>query len=358
MTDTQKLIRDLEGLMAAPANTEEERERNHALAETMDFIKRSRGDATTREDEGATNAAQSSPPSSTDTLNKKAFDAACLAFQKECVDAHAVSDGDISAAIKAYLEHLPSEIRYPQIPTEAMCDAARAFILKLDMGIRNFCDMRRALERSGNPILPYIAERAKDGQGAHITKWDIADIIWQYMAAALPKHEAQSASLALTFTNDNWRDADGNVWIKPEPGKWMGTFDKPEVEEAQPSEEITALGESVIERLAIGLCQYHIDKMPPHVSKDFGWPRCTSPETKQQYMQQATLTAEILKYTTPKREYIVPEGFQLVPKKALEWLFGEGDSDFMPPADAKGKYWWRSIFRKKINEIEDGGANA
>lgn len=61
----------------------------------------------------------------------------------------------------------------------------------------------------------------------------------------------------------------------------------------------------------------------------------------------------IRKYLSfPMRESI-KEGYTLVPNKALEWLFGEGDSDFEPPPRAP-RYWWRSVFRKKINDIEDG----
>jgi len=57
---------------------------------------------------------------------------------------------------------------------------------------------------------------------------------------------------------------------------------------------------AIVERLAIGLCQYHMDKMPPHISKDFAWPRGASPETKKQFIDMAALSLEILKYAAPK----------------------------------------------------------
>lgn len=66
-------------------------------------------------------------------------------------------------------------------PTEAMCDAARGFIMGLDLGIRNWGDMRKHLERSGHPTIPYIIEMAEEGAGGHITKWDVADCIFQLM---------------------------------------------------------------------------------------------------------------------------------------------------------------------------------
>ncbi len=46
-----------------------------------------------------------------------------------------------------------------------------------------------------------------------------------------------------------------------------------------------------------------------------------------------------------------PEGYTLVPDRALAWLFGE-EGSFEKPADARGNYWWRSRFRKMIEKGE------
>lgn len=75
-------------------------------------------------------------------------------------------------------------------PTEDMCTAARGFILGLDIGIRNWGDMRKHLERGGSPTIPYIIEMAEEGAGGHITKWDVADCIFQLMMTAAPKRES------------------------------------------------------------------------------------------------------------------------------------------------------------------------
>lgn len=71
-------------------------------------------------------------------------------------------------------------------PTEGMCKEARGFILGLDMNIWNWQDMEKHLDRGGYSCIPYIREMAAHGQGGHITKWDVADCIWQLMARAHP----------------------------------------------------------------------------------------------------------------------------------------------------------------------------
>lgn len=40
-------------------------------------------------------------------------------------------------------------------------------------------------------------------------------------------HMEKSKLIRLTFSQNNWRDESGSVWIKPEPGKWLAVFDKP-----------------------------------------------------------------------------------------------------------------------------------
>ena len=39
-------------------------------------------------------------------------------------------------------------------------------------------------------------------------------------------------------------------------------------------------------------------------------------------------------------------GFVIVPREALEWLNGEAGT-FEPPPGARGKFWWRSEFRRR-----------
>ncbi len=73
-----------------------------------------------------------------------------------------------------------------ELPTEAMCDEARGFILGLDMGIRDFAAMEEHLDAGGYSCLPYIRENAARGKGHHITKWDVADCIWKLMDRARP----------------------------------------------------------------------------------------------------------------------------------------------------------------------------
>lgn len=90
----------------------------------------------------------------------------------------------------------------PQVaePTEAMCDAARPFIVGLDMNIRNFGDMRLHLDRGGNPVLPYIKDMAEQSGDAHITKWDVADCIFQYMMTARSHLSTPTPAATSTIT--------------------------------------------------------------------------------------------------------------------------------------------------------------
>lgn len=60
-------------------------------------------------------------------------------------------------------------------PDDVMCDAARGFILGLDMNIRTFEGMRKHIEGLGEPIPEWMPP---DG---HITKWDIAQCIYNLM---------------------------------------------------------------------------------------------------------------------------------------------------------------------------------
>lgn len=64
------------------------------------------------------------------------------------------------------------------LPTEQMCDAARGFIMGLDMQIRTWGPMRKHLRLGAYPTIDYIEQQPEDG---HITKWDIAHCIWLLM---------------------------------------------------------------------------------------------------------------------------------------------------------------------------------
>ncbi len=73
-----------------------------------------------------------------------------------------------------------------QKPTENMCDEARGFIMGLDLNMRKWKDMNYHLGMGGYSNLPYIQEQAEKNPNGHITKWDVADCIWQLMVRAHP----------------------------------------------------------------------------------------------------------------------------------------------------------------------------
>lgn len=72
------------------------------------------------------------------------------------------------------------------VPTEQMCDGARGFILGLDLNCRRFGLMNDHLNNGGYDNLQYIIDRANNSPSMHITKWDIADCIWQLMIRYMP----------------------------------------------------------------------------------------------------------------------------------------------------------------------------
>jgi hypothetical protein len=61
-------------------------------------------------------------------------------------------------------------------PTEAMCDAARPYILGLSIGNNYYRSMKEHLENLGETIPPWM----RDKEGG-ITKWDSAEDIWRLM---------------------------------------------------------------------------------------------------------------------------------------------------------------------------------
>jgi hypothetical protein len=48
------------------------------------------------------------------------------------------------------------------------------------------------------------------------------------------------------------------------------------------------------------------------------------------------------------------DGYTILPKSALDWLFGEA-GEFTPPENAKGRFWWRSEFRRRAGISHNGG---
>lgn len=68
-------------------------------------------------------------------------------------------------------------------PTEAMCDAARWFILARDAGITKWGKLEVSIPE--RPTIPYIEEKIKNDPQGHITKWDVADCIYQLMNTKL-----------------------------------------------------------------------------------------------------------------------------------------------------------------------------
>jgi len=44
------------------------------------------------------------------------------------------------------------------------------------------------------------------------------------------------------------------------------------------------------------------------------------------------------------------EAYVRVPVGAFKWLMGE-EGDFVPPPDAKGNFWWRSEFQRRIKNF-------
>lgn len=69
-------------------------------------------------------------------------------------------------------------------PTEEMCDRARGFIMGLDLNMRTWGAMQKHLDMGGWPTLRYIRDKALEEPSCHITKWDVADCIYQLMNGA------------------------------------------------------------------------------------------------------------------------------------------------------------------------------
>jgi len=62
-------------------------------------------------------------------------------------------------------------------PSEKMCDAARGFILGLDLGFRTWPAMRQHLQNGGYEVKQWMLDAGDD----HITKWDVAETIYKLM---------------------------------------------------------------------------------------------------------------------------------------------------------------------------------
>jgi hypothetical protein len=86
-------------------------------------------------------------------------------------------------------------------PTEAMCDAARGFIMGLDLNIRTWKAMQIHLNRGGYPTLSYIQTKAISEPSGHITKWDVADCIYQLMQTKAALSAAPSPDKVVVSLN-------------------------------------------------------------------------------------------------------------------------------------------------------------
>lgn len=94
----------------------------------------------------------------------------------------------------------------------------------------------------------------------------------------------------------------------------------------------------------------------------FDWTAELPPETA----EAERIANEVLEaLTSSKPEQAVPSGWVAVPQSALNWLFGTGpDADgnwFGDTArETKGRYWWRSHFRRLISPAAPtaGGGDA
>ncbi len=69
------------------------------------------------------------------------------------------------------------------IPSEAMCDKARGFIMGLDLGCRKWAEMKSHLEAGGYNSIPRINTQAEINPKGHITKWDVAECIFVLMTS-------------------------------------------------------------------------------------------------------------------------------------------------------------------------------
>ena len=75
----------------------------------------------------------------------------------------------------------PSITGTDEFPTEEMCDAAREFLMGMEVGIKDYAKMIVHFQNLGTPIPKWMECRT-----GHLTKWDKADCIWRLMAVALP----------------------------------------------------------------------------------------------------------------------------------------------------------------------------
>lgn len=67
------------------------------------------------------------------------------------------------------------------LPTEAMCDNARGFIMGMDIGCRTWGAMQKHLDMGDYKTHPDICRFSENNPTGHITKWDCAHYIYQLM---------------------------------------------------------------------------------------------------------------------------------------------------------------------------------
>jgi hypothetical protein len=90
-------------------------------------------------------------------------------------------------------------------PTEAICDEARWFILARDAGITTWSGLLPSIP--SRPTIPYIEEQIAKNPSGHITKWDVADCVYQLMATAAFATETMPSTVSFQSRVKPWMDA-------------------------------------------------------------------------------------------------------------------------------------------------------
>lgn len=121
-------------------------------------------------------------------LDEKALDAA---FEQT-----PLSECPNKRSFRKIIERYESAGQQLSVPTEAMCDQARGFIMGIDLGCRTWGAMQRHLNMGGYPSLPRIHEMAETDPKGHITKWDVAECIFMLMT------QPAVATAGATYTKD------------------------------------------------------------------------------------------------------------------------------------------------------------
>ena len=70
-------------------------------------------------------------------------------------------------------------VRLSGVPTEAMCDAARWFILARDANIFTWGGLTKCVDV--DTVIPHIRDKMINRPTEHITKWDFAECVYMLM---------------------------------------------------------------------------------------------------------------------------------------------------------------------------------